>query len=195
MAHLNGTHPKALQCLNYHMEQAFIEYLSIIFCLCDISHRNMVILSQVGRWAVDNSTGKTCLSSCTRQENPVEISYYKFPNEMFLNSEDIIRLVKKLAVACDPLVKMYGPKRPLLDARYPKLCPIFDQISNDDLAANVDAGFTVHHFFKGLNLSRDELASLKEQLMAYASDNLVKINAFLDSPYLSKYKTEEVSVL
>ena len=31
----------------------------------------MVILSQVGRWAVENSTGKTCLSSCTRQENPV----------------------------------------------------------------------------------------------------------------------------
>ena len=72
---------------------------------------------------------------------------------------------------------------------------LFGQISNDDLAADVDPGFTVHHFWKSLNLSRDELATLKEQLMAYASDNLVKINAFLDSPYLSKYKTEEVSLV
>ena len=152
-------------------------------------------LFQVGRWAVDNSTGKRCLSSCTRQENHVQISYYKFPNKMFLNSEDIIKLIKKLGVACNPQIKIYGPKRPLLDAQYPKLCPFFDQISNEDLAADVDASFTVHHFFKGLNLSNDELATLKEQLLAYASDNLAKINAFLDSPYLSKYQTDEVSVL
>ena len=114
---------------------------------------------------------------------------------MFLNSEDIIKLIQKLGVACDPLVKMYGPKRPLLDAQYPKLCPFFDQINHEGLAADKDASFTVHHFFKGLNLSSNELATLKEQLMAYASDNLVKINAFLDSPYLSKYETDEVSLL
>ena len=82
-----------------------------------------------------------------------------------------------------------------MDAQYAKLYPFFDQISNEDLAADVDASFTVHNFFKGLNLSSNELATLKKQLMTYASDNLVKINAFLDSPYLSKYKTEEVSVL
>ena len=114
---------------------------------------------------------------------------------MFLNSEDIIKLIQKLGVACDPLVKMYGPKRPLLDAQYPKLCPFFDQINHEGLAADKDASFTVHHFFKGLNLSSDELVSFKEQLMAYASDNLVKINAFLDSPYLSKYETDQVCVL
>ena len=125
----------------------------------------------------------------------MQVSYYKFPNKMFLNSNDIIKLVKKLGVACNPLIKMYGPKRPLLDAHYPKLCSFFDQISNEDLAADVDASFTVHHFFKGLNLSSDELATLKEELMAYASDNLVKINAFLDSPYLSKFQTDEVFVL
>ena len=79
-----------------------------------------------------------------------------------------------------------------MDAQYAKLYPFFDQISNEDLAADVDASFTVEHFFKGLNLSSDELATLKEQLMAYASDNLVKINAFLDSPYLTKYETDEV---
>ena len=125
----------------------------------------------------------------------MKVSYYKFPNKMFLNSEDIIKLIKKLGIACDPLQKKYGPKRPLLDAQYPKLCPFFDQISNEDLAADVDASFTVDHFFKGLKLSSEELATLKEQLMAYASDNLVKINAFLDSPYLSKFETDEVFVL
>ena len=150
-------------------------------------------LFKVGRWAVDNSTGKRCLSSCTRQENSVQISYYKFPNKMFLNSEDIIKMVKKLGIACNPLIKIFGPKRPLLDVQYPKLCPLFDQISNEGLAEDVDASFTVHHFFKGLNLSSEDLATLKEQLMVYASNNLVKINAFLDSPYLSKYKTDEVS--
>ena len=149
-------------------------------------------LVKVGRWSVDMSSGKRCLSSCTRQENRVQVSRYKFPNKMFLNSKDIIKLIKKLAVACDPLIKIFGPKRPLLDAQYPQLCPFFDQVSKDDLAADVDASFTVHHFFKGLNLGSDELATLKEQLMAYASDNLVKINAFLDSPYLSKYQTDEV---
>ena len=112
---------------------------------------------------------------------------------MFLNSEDIIKMVKKLGIACNPLIKIFGPKRPLLDAQYPKLCPFFDQISNEGLAEDVDASFTVHHFFKGLNLSSEDLATLKEQLMVYASNNLVKINAFLDSPYLSKFKTDEVS--
>ena len=127
------------------------------------------------------------------QENPVEISHYKFPNAMFLNSEDIIKLVKKLGIACDPQIKKFGPKRPLLDSQYPKLCPFFDQISYEALTADVDAGFPTNHFFKGLNLSTNELATFKEQLIVYASHNLVKINAFLDSPYLSKYTTDEVS--
>ena len=119
----------------------------------------------------------------------MEISYYKFPNRIFLNSEDGIKLTKKIGMACNSSI----PKRLLLDDRYPKLCPFFDQISNEDLAAEVNSSFTVHHFFNGLSLSSEELATLKEQLMAYASDNLVKINAFLDSPYLSMYQTDEVS--
>ena len=125
----------------------------------------------------------------------MEISHYKFPNTMFLNSEDITKLVKKLGIACDPQIKMFGPKRPLLDSQYPKLCPFFDQISYEALTADVDASFTVNHFFKGLNLSTDELTTFKDQLMVYASHNLVKINAFLGSPYLSKYTTDEVPVL
>ena len=131
-----------------------------------------------------------CLSSCNRQENPVEISYYKFPNRMFLRSEHVINLVKKLGTVCNSS----QPRRPLLDQRYPELCPFFDRITKEDLAAEVNESFTVHQFFAGLNLNSTDLETLKDQLMLYASDNLVRINAFLDSPYLSKFQIDEVVI-
>ena len=112
----------------------------------------------------------------------MEISYSKFPNQMFLNMEDAIKLIKKLSISCDP----DKPKRPLLDSRYPNLCLIFDQFTIEDLEVN--ATFTTRHFLKKLQLTKDQFA----QLMAYASDNLVKINAFIDSPYISKYQMDEV---
>ena len=124
-----------------------------------------------------------CLSSCNRQENPVEISYYKFPNRMFLRSEDVINLVKKLGTVCNSS----EPRRPLLDQRYPELCPFFDGITKERLAAEVNESFTVNQFFASLNLNSTDFETLKDQLMLYASDNLVRINAFLDSPYLSKF--------
>ena len=55
--------------------------------------------------------------------------------------------------------------------------------------------FTVDQFFTDLNMTSDDLQKFQEQLLAYASDNLVKINAFFDSPYLSKYQTDEVTVV
>ena len=131
-----------------------------------------------------------CLSSCNRQENPVEISYYKFPNRMFLRSEDVINLVKKLGTVCNSS----QPRRLLLDQRYPELCPFFDGITKEGLAAEVNESFTVHQFFAGLNLNSTDLETLKDQLMLYASDNLVRINAFLDSPYLSKFQIDEVVI-
>ena len=131
-----------------------------------------------------------CLSSCNRQENSVEISYYKFPNRMFLRSEDVINLVKKLGTVCNSS----EPRRPLLDQRYPELCPFFDGITKEGLAAEVNESFTVHQFFASLNLNSTDLETLKDQLLLYASDNLVRINAFLDSPYLSKFQIDEVVI-
>ena len=137
---------------------------------------------KVGRWSVEKYSGKQCLTKCTRQENAVEISYSKFPNQMFLNMEDAIKLIKKLSISCDP----DKPKRPLLDSRYPNLCLIFDQITIEDLEVN--GTFTARHLLKKLNLTKDQ----HEQLMAYSSDNLVKINAFINSPYISKHQMDEV---
>ena len=73
-------------------------------------------------------------------------------------------------------------------------CPFFDGITKEDLAAEINESFTVHQFFASLNLNSTDLETLKDQLMLYSSDNLVRINAFLDSPYLSKFQTDEVVV-
>ena len=145
---------------------------------------------KVGRWSLEKSSNMKCLSSCNRQENHVETSYYKFPNRMFLRSEEVIKLVKKLGTTCDS----GKPRRALLNTQYPEICPFFDEIFQEDLAADVNNSFTVHQFFTSLNMTSDDLRKFKEQLLAYASDNLVKINAFFDSPYLSKYQTDEVII-
>ena len=127
------------------------------------------------------------MSSCTRQENPVDLSYYKFPNKKFLTSEDVIPLIKKLSVMCNTSILIYGPKRPLLDAQYPKLCPLFDLI-----AARMNTESGVYDFYQSIDLNATTLVAFKQELMTYASENLIKINAFLDSPYLSKFLTDEV---
>ena len=82
---------------------------------------------------------------------------------------------------------MYGPKRPLLDAHYPKLCPLFDLI-----AARMNTESGVYEFYQSIDLNATTLVAFKQELMTYASENLIKINAFLDSPYLSKFLTDEV---
>ena len=45
-----------------------------------------------------------------------------------------------------------------------------------------------------MNMSDTALEMFKRELLVYASENLVKINAFIDSPYLTKYQTDEVSI-
>ena len=149
-----------------------------------------MILSKVGRWAVEKSSGKHCLSSCKRQENPVEVSYNKFPNEMFLQSPDVLQLIIKLFRYCD--LNKNDLKRPQLDARYPDLCPLLD-IVGDDMDEDMQVeNVATFKFYQQLNLNDTILKTFKKQLMLYASENLVKINAFLDSPHLSKFETDEV---
>ena len=129
----------------------------------------------------------SCLSSCKRQENPISTSTYKFPNNMFLNSPDSLLLIHKLAGYCQSFMTHYGPKRPLLDSEYPLLCPFFDRMDT-----NVDLNSTALNFFHSLNMTRSEKASFKKELMHYAVNNLVKITAYIESPYVSEYQTDEV---
>ena len=111
---------------------------------------------------------------------------------MFLQSLDVQQLAFKLVYYCDQNTTEFGLKWPLLDARYPQLCPIFRQIKENVAEDEIETVFGTHDFFENLSLSHDALETLKQQLMIYASENLIKINAFLDSPYLAKYETDEV---
>ena len=132
-----------------------------------------------------------CLSACTRQDNPVDVSSYNFPNNMFLNSYEVVKLVRRLHMSCNVKNKMFGPRRPLLDDQYPQLCPFIDQIPRKSLE------LTPYQFFNGLrlNVSESDLGKFKKQLLVYASKNLVRINAYFDSPYLSKFQTDEVIII
>ena len=144
---------------------------------------------QIGRWSIEKSSGMSCLSSCKRQENPISTSTYNFPNKMFLNSPDSLLLIHKLAMYCQN-DSHFGPKRPLLDTEYPLLCPFFDRINT-----NIDLNRTASDFFHSLNMTTLEKTSFKRELMHYAVNNLVKITAYIESPYVSEYQTDQVWLL
>ena len=71
---------------------------------------------------------------------------------------------------------------------------------------NTESG--VHEFYQSIDLNSTTLAAFKQevityffypifltQVITYASENLIKINAFLDSPYISRYLTDEVFLI
>ena len=111
---------------------------------------------------------------------------------MFLQSSDVLLLAYKLIYYCDQNTTIYGLKWPFLDARYPQLCPIFRQIKENVTEDDMEIVFGTPDFYENLGLSNDALETFKQQLMKYASENLIKINAFLDFPYLSRFETDEV---
>ena len=111
---------------------------------------------------------------------------------MFLQSLDVQQLAFKLVYYCDQNTTEFGLKWPLLDARYPQLCPTFRQIKENIAEDEIGNFLGTPDFYENLGLSNDALETFKQQLMNYASENLIKINAFLDSPYLAKYETDEV---
>ena len=158
------------------MEQVLIQKTSAYF-----------VYFQIGRWSTEHSSGMSCLSSCNRQENLILTSTYKFPNKMFLNSPDSLLLIQKLAVYCQNDMTHFGPKRPLLDSEYPLLCPFLDRID-----INIDLNSTALDLFNSLNMTTSEKASFKRELIHYAVNNLVKITAYIKSPYVSQYQTDEV---
>ena len=158
-----------------------MEQVSIQKALC------YFLFLQIGRWSIDKSSGMSCLSGCTRQENLISTSTFNFPNNMFLNSPDSLLLIQKLAFYCQNDMTHFGRKRPLLDSVYPLLCPFLDRID-----INTDFESTALDFFGALNMTTSEKASFKRELMHYAMNNLVKITAYIVSPYVSQYQTDEV---
>ena len=141
----------------------------------------------------------TCLAACRRQENPISTSTYKFPNKIFLVSPDLLLLIRKLSWSCKPNITRFGPKRAILDLDYPKLCPFFDDFiyTKDVERLLYDDNFfnttTVTDFLSNLSMDATQLAEFKNQLMTYASSNLVKVNVYIESPYVTTYQTDQVS--
>ena len=127
---------------------------------------------QVGRWNREESSGMTCLTSCSRQENSISTSSYKFPNKMFLTSPDFSLLAVKLGNSCQDAMK-----RQILDVDYPLLCPYLEDFN--------DTNDYLHENNTGL-------AGFKQDIMTYATNNLVLVTAYVDSPYVTTYETNEV---
>ena len=94
---------------------------------------------------------------------------------MFLQSGDVQRLALKLIDYCDQNTTIYGLKWPLLNARYPQLCPFFRQIKENVAEDEIEIVFGTPDFYKNLGLSNHALETFKQQLMNYASENLIKI--------------------
>ena len=168
---------------------------------------------QIGRWTHDQYSGMTCLSSCNRQENPVSTSTYKFPNKMFLRSKEMFVLVKKLVWSCTANVTRFGPKIRLLDIKYPRLCSFYDQFiySNQDIMEYLDKDpplfGTISEFLtqyspvedyvfpNSLGMNNTEMAQFSKELLNYGEDNLVVISAFMESPYVKTYQTDQVGIM
>ncbi len=53
---------------------------------------------------------------------------------------------------------------------------------------------TASELFNSLNLDEAKLAEFKQELLSYATNNLVKITDYIESPYMTAYLTDEVSI-
>ena len=140
----------------------------------------------------------TCLASCTRQENLISTFTYKFPNKMFLNSPELFLLIRKLWWSCRPSHNKFGPKRQLLDTDYPGLCPFYDgyiynnQELSNFLASDKPLDQSINKFLWGIDMPDGNWTKFEQELMVYATNNMVKISAYIESPYVTVYETTEV---
>ena len=138
----------------------------------------------------------TCLASCTRQDNQISSFTYKFPSKMFLNSPELVLLIRKLSWSC----QSSNPKRQLLDLDYPRLCPLYDryiysnQQINNFLASDKPLNVPVNKFLWDINIPDDDWTIFEQELMLYAFNNLVKLTAYIESPYVTVYETTEVFI-
>jgi hypothetical protein len=145
------------------------------------------------------SSGMSCLPACSRQENTISTSTYSFPNQMFTSSPDLHLLMRRLYWSCEKADTRFGPKRRLIDETFPTLCGFFDQFvySNEsirnDLASRTTNTSTIN-YLDGLGLNPTQLEQFKAALLNYASNNLIRINAFIESPYVTSYLTQEVAM-
>ena len=84
-------------------------------------------MNQIGRWKIDEKSGKQCFPTCKRQENELAISTLRFPNSEFQKSPEFLTIAKKLFWSCHPNTTRFGYKRRMLSLAFPGLCLYYDQ--------------------------------------------------------------------
>ena len=129
---------------------------------------------------------------------------------MFLTSPELFLLIRKLWWSCHPGQNKFGPKRQLLDIDYPGLCPFYDkyiysnQRHSDFLASDQPLDKSINEFLWSIGLpdnydekdnnSDKEWKVFEQELLAYATNNMVKISAYIESSYVTVYETTQVRV-
>ena len=118
-------------------------------------------------------------------------------------------LIKKLFWSCQLNPTKFQPKRHLLDRKYPRLCFFYDQFvySNQDFTKYLTGDpqligtiFELLTKYDGypypypssFGMNETEAVMFQEDLMTYATNNMIKITTYIESPYVSKYQTDQV---
>ena len=116
-------------------------------------------------------------------------------------SPDMFLLIRKLWWSCRKSPNKFGLKRHFLDTDNPGLCPFYDQFIynnqpfSDFLASDKGLDGPINEFLWAIGMEDNEWFDFEEKLLAYATSNLVKISAYIESPYVTVYQTTEVRVV
>ena len=84
---------------------------------------------------------------------------------------------------------------------YPRLCPFFDQYIygnqqvDDFLSSETPLSTTMSNLFRATNIPATELKILKQELLSYAANNMVKLTVYIESPYVTLFQTNEVIII
>ena len=148
-----------------------------------------------------------CQVACQRQENDISISTQGFPGESFSRTPDFWLVVYKLFWSCRNEFTRYGFKRPGLDRKYPGLCTFYDEYfyGQNDINNKVESFNTSKEFLgwqsqelrfsdlqSKLGMSKVDQEEFVKVMMLYCKDNLARVMVFVQKPFLTIYKRDQV---
>ena len=156
-----------------------------------------------GKVADDSDESIHCQEACERQENILDNSEQAFPNDMFIWTEDFVLVVKKLFWSCAAKKTKYGYKRNRMQSKYSRLCSYYDKYFYENINITEDGGNlddkigrNFSQFFDNLEtwgMNNYEKTKFRELLLRYSKENLVRITAYISSPYVTIYEKDVVT--
>ena len=136
---------------------------------------------------------------------------------MFINTKEFLTIVKKLFWSCNENKTRFGYKRRGIIKAFTDLCGFYDDffynnnilseaIQNEDemlryvfeskqseSMENMTAFDSLTNLIELTNMTTEEADMFKSQVLSYCKANLVKIIVYLPSPYVTTYRTDQVS--